>query len=172
MGDTSQLATRTPPTQKPLASVRQRSWRRQPCVVPADDVLTPPKSDSAVAEIDHRLREVRVALQVRGHAAGMRQPQDGLHFCSTDQVIRIYLRSHDLQSRNIDKPVLASSSSIGHPLHSFCTISLQMYYNWRKGRLHNIRFMDTARPFCFHCLQGKYGCGIVETQPSRGGAVW
>jgi len=55
----------------------------------------------------------------------MGQPQDGLHFCSTDQVIRIYLRSHVFQSRNLDKPVLANSSSDGRPLHSFCTINLQ-----------------------------------------------
>lgn len=39
----------------------------------------------------------------------MGQPQDDLHLCRTDEVVRVYLRSHLFQSRNIDKPVLANS---------------------------------------------------------------
>lgn len=36
----------------------------------------------------------------------MRQPEYGLHFCSTDQIVRIHLLAHQPQSRKVDKTKL------------------------------------------------------------------
>ena len=78
--------------------------------MPPNDVLSLPESNPTGTQVDDGLREVRVPLQVRGDTAGMRQPEDGLHLCSTDQVIRVHLLPHIGQSRKIDRPMLASSS--------------------------------------------------------------
>ena len=70
--------------------------------MPPNDVLPLPESNPTGTQVDDRLREVRVPLQVRGDTAGVRQPKDGLHLCSADQVIRIYLLSHVRQSIRVD----------------------------------------------------------------------
>jgi hypothetical protein len=93
---------------RPRITGVMRFLLRGPCLVssgPSLDVLTKPKTNAALAQINNRTREVRVATQIGRHAVVMREPQDHSSFRCADEVLRVNPRIHDASLRKLTSQV-------------------------------------------------------------------
>ena len=77
-------------------------WRSSSRILPRSHITAHPRPAFPVSKLDRGLREVFVTAHVRGDAVLVRETEELCHLTDVDEVVEIYLTTHDFESIHVD----------------------------------------------------------------------